>query len=72
MSLNLADRLRTLQEQLRTHRTRLVEVQGIVETLQTQCAQIEGAISLCNALIAAEGEEVPVAMPTPQERVPNA
>jgi len=52
MSTPLPDRQRNLQDQLRISRARLAEAQTAVETLRTQCAQLEGALGLCNALLA--------------------
>lgn len=50
-SLTLPERQQNLKEQLRARRTKLAEVQTAAETLRTQCAQIEGALALCDALL---------------------
>jgi hypothetical protein len=51
MAPTLAERQTGLQEQLRTTRSRLADATTVAETLRIQCAQLEGALAIVNAML---------------------
>lgn len=56
--MTIAERQRSLQDQLRAHHARLAEARTTLATLRTQCAQLEGALALCNALLTEEAQPI--------------